>query len=163
MRRMDYYFTYRTRFGVGAVIGDDFGIKYHLLPETDTVKLFNRIRESALGVLQVDETLKSALEAYFNGSRVNIKADLNLSGYSEFTKEVYARTAEISYAHRATYSQIAVLAGSPKGQRAVGNALNKNRFPVFIPCHRVIKADGRCGGWGGKPGWKERLLKLETS
>jgi len=159
---MDYYFTYQTDFGVGAVIGDDFGIKYHLLPETIEAKLFKRLRELTSGVQQENAGLKSSLEAYFRGAGAVLPVELNLGGYSAFAKKVYNSAVAIGYNQTTTYRRLADLAGCPRGQRAVGNALNKNRLPVFIPCHRVIKADGSRGGWGGKPGWKEKLLNLEA-
>ena len=62
-----------------------------------------------------------------------------------------------------TYLEIAKAIGKPKAFRAVGNAVGKNPYPRKIPCHRVIRSDGRLGGYSAKGGIKEkiRLLKSE--
>ncbi len=51
--------------------------------------------------------------------------------------------------------------GGPNAYRAVGSAMARNALPVILPCHRVIKNDGRLGFYGDDPAWKERLLALE--
>ena len=56
-----------------------------------------------------------------------------------------------------SYKQVAELAGSPRAYRAVGNIMNKNRDPK-VPCHRVIRSDGRAGGYNGGTQRKIRLL-----
>ena len=51
--------------------------------------------------------------------------------------------------------------GHPNAYRAVGSAMARNALPVILPCHRVVKNDGRLGHYGDDPAWKERLLALE--
>ncbi len=63
----------------------------------------------------------------------------------KFTKRVLEETRKIPKGSVATYGEIAELAGSPGGARAVGNAMNKNPLGVIVPCHRVIKSNGRVG------------------
>src|SRR3989338_414148 len=61
-----------------------------------------------------------------------------------------------------SYQWVAGAIGSPRAVRAVGQALRKNPYPLIIPCHRVIRSDGRPGGYAGKlDGKKTRLLKRE--
>lgn len=60
-----------------------------------------------------------------------------------------------------TYQQIAVEVGRPNGARAVGGALAHNPFPVIIPCHRVVRADGSLGGYAGGVEMKRSLLQME--
>ena len=60
-----------------------------------------------------------------------------------------------------TYKEVAKLAGSPRAFRAVGNALNKNSDLKTIPCHRVVKSDGRIGGYRHGANKKISLLKKE--
>ena len=63
-----------------------------------------------------------------------------------------------------TYQWIAGQIGRPKAVRAVGQALRKNPFPLIIPCHRVIKSDGKLGGYAGKyDGKKASLLAVEKT
>lgn len=60
-----------------------------------------------------------------------------------------------------TYKWVAEKAGAKGASRAVGNTLNKNPFPIIIPCHRVVNSNGRYGNYAYGPGLKKRLLKLE--
>jgi len=60
-----------------------------------------------------------------------------------------------------SYGRLAELAGDPGAARAVGGAMNRNPFPIVIPCHRVIAADGGLGGFGPGTAWKIKLLELE--
>jgi methylated-DNA-[protein]-cysteine S-methyltransferase len=55
------------------------------------------------------------------------------------------------------------MAGMPRAARFVGNTMANNRYPVFIPCHRVIKSDGSPGGFGGGTALKEKMLALESA
>jgi methylated-DNA-[protein]-cysteine S-methyltransferase len=62
-----------------------------------------------------------------------------------------------------TYLQVAKAVGNPKAVRAVANAIGKNPYPIKIPCHRVIRSDGKLGGYSGPGGVikKKRLLDSE--
>jgi methylated-DNA-[protein]-cysteine S-methyltransferase len=60
-----------------------------------------------------------------------------------------------------TYGAVAKHIGVPRGARAVGNALARNPFPIVIPCHRAIRADGSLGGYRGGLVMKRALLELE--
>ena len=60
-----------------------------------------------------------------------------------------------------SYKWVAARAGAPRASRAVGSALNKNPYPVVIPCHRVIKSDGSIGGYSKGAALKKRLLDSE--
>jgi methylated-DNA-protein-cysteine methyltransferase related protein len=79
-----------------------------------------------------------------------------------FLRSVHAYTARIPRGKVATYGQIAQAIGRPGASRAVGNALNKNRDTKGVPCHRVIRSDGRVGGYAfNGTDAKAKLLKKE--
>lgn len=78
-----------------------------------------------------------------------------------FQGKVYKIVREVPKGKVMTYKQVAKLAGHPKAYRAVGNILNKNPNPKIIPCHRVIKSDGRVGGYRDGAKRKTALLKKE--
>ncbi len=81
---------------------------------------------------------------------------------TEFQKRVFAYVSKIPKGKVTTYEEVARAIGSPKAYRAVGNALRKNPFPGKIPCHRVIRSDGRAGKYLGKDGKKKmRMLAKE--
>jgi O-6-methylguanine DNA methyltransferase len=81
---------------------------------------------------------------------------------SSFKEKVFALVRKISRGDTMTYKQIAVLAGNSKAYRAVGNILNKN-YNKDIPCHRVIRSDGRSGGYNRGSKRKIILLKKEKA
>tara|TARA_B100001175_G_C19292866_1_gene534403 strand:- start:451 stop:732 length:282 start_codon:yes stop_codon:yes gene_type:complete len=85
-----------------------------------------------------------------------------LSG-THFQMKVWNYLKSIPKGKVKTYLEIAKAIGKPKAFRAVGNAVGKNPYPRKIPCHRVIRSDGRLGGYSAKGGIKEkiRLLKSE--
>lgn len=64
-----------------------------------------------------------------------------------FSTQVLNYLTQIPFGKTASYSEVAAALGNPKGARAVGNACRANPFPFLIPCHRVISASGRLGGF----------------
>ncbi len=79
-----------------------------------------------------------------------------------FTKKVLAAVRKIPRGKTATYREIARAAGNPRAYRAVGNILNKN-FSPKIPCHRVVRSDGKIGGYNRGAKKKLMLLKKEKT
>jgi len=77
-----------------------------------------------------------------------------------FTQKVYQIVKNIPKGQTLSYKQVAVLASRPKAYRAVGNILNKN-FDSQIPCHRVIRSDGKIGGYNRGQNKKITLLNQE--
>jgi len=78
---------------------------------------------------------------------------------TKFQDNVYEVVKKIFKGHIMTYKQVAKIIGSPEAARAVGNALNKNRDSK-IPCHRVIRSDGKIGGYReGEKKKRELLIK----
>lgn len=77
-----------------------------------------------------------------------------------FHDRVLAFVKKIPRGSVLTYKEVAKLCGSPKAFRAVGNILNKNHDPK-IPCHRVIRSDGKTGGYNRGAKQKRRLLRQE--
>jgi methylated-DNA-[protein]-cysteine S-methyltransferase len=75
-----------------------------------------------------------------------------------FREKVYKEVSKIPEGKVSTYKRIARLAGRPKAWRAVGNILNKNRSKK-VPCHRIVRSDGRTGGYEG--GNKKKIALLE--
>jgi methylated-DNA-[protein]-cysteine S-methyltransferase len=80
-----------------------------------------------------------------------------------FDRQVYAAARDVPQGETATYGEIAARIGSPGEARAVGKALRRNPFPLVVPCHRVVGADGRLVGFSAGSGvaTKVRILALE--
>jgi methylated-DNA-[protein]-cysteine S-methyltransferase len=102
------------------------------------------------------------LAAYFAGSRARLDAAVDLEGLTEFTQAVLRATRDIPRGQTLTYGQVAAAIGRPRAARAVGQALHHNPVPIFIPCHRVIGADGGLTGFGSGLPVKQALLQLEA-
>jgi methylated-DNA-[protein]-cysteine S-methyltransferase len=86
---------------------------------------------------------------------------LALDRCSDFQRRVLLAERDIPRGWVSTYGRIASHLGIQGGARAVGNALARNPFPILIPCHRAIRADGRLGGFQGGMAMKRSLLMLE--
>lgn len=102
----------------------------------------------------------SELNAYLAGELKVFTLPLAPHG-TAFRQTVWKALCDVPYGQTASYKDIAVAIGNPKACRAVGQANNKNPIPVFIPCHRIIGADGKMVGYGGGLHIKEKLLDLE--
>jgi methylated-DNA-[protein]-cysteine S-methyltransferase len=88
---------------------------------------------------------------------------LTLSSGTVFQKKVWLELSKIPKGETRTYKEIAIAIGRPLAVRAVANACGKNPHPIKIPCHRVIRSDGKLGGYSAPGGTaaKRRLLKEE--
>jgi len=80
---------------------------------------------------------------------------------TKFRRQVFKIVKRIPNGKVMNYKAVAKLAGRPRAWRAVGNILNKNQYPIEIPCHRVIISDGRVGGYIHGARKKTSLLKKE--
>ena len=87
---------------------------------------------------------------------------MKLNG-TKFQLRVWNYLKKIPKGKIKTYKEIAVAIKKPKSSRAVANACSKNPFPITIPCHRVIRSDGKLGGYSARGGasLKKKLLKSE--
>ncbi len=82
--------------------------------------------------------------------------------YPEFYQKVWRECLKIPAGQTSTYGEIARKIGMPKAARAVGSALSKNPFAPTIPCHRVVRKDGKSGGYGAKGGIRKKMRLLKT-
>jgi len=102
--------------------------------------------------------------SYFNDPFASVDAPpLDLNGYTTIEKKVYQALLSIETGTTISYGELAILSGIPGGARFVGNAMAKNRFPIIIPCHRVIKGDGSMGMYTSGAEMKKFLLDHEMS
>jgi len=100
------------------------------------------------------------LKEYFEGTRFSFDLPLKMEG-TEFQIKVWNALLQIPFGETRSYKQIAEAVGNPLGSRAVGNANNKNKISIIVPCHRVIGANGKLVGYEGGLDIKEKLLNLE--
>lgn len=88
---------------------------------------------------------------------------LDLLQGTDFQRRVAKELVAVPFGQTISYQGLARKCDSPRGARAIGNACNKNPFPLLIPCHRVIQSDGTLGGFAVSYEIKRRLLAFESS
>lgn len=107
----------------------------------------------------IDESIDQVREYM---SRERREFDLPLDKQDgEFESKVYNELKNVKFGETITYKELAAKVGKEEGSRAVGNALAKNKFPLIIPCHRVVKSDGNVGNYIGGEDAKKALLAFE--
>ena len=97
-----------------------------------------------------DAEVAKQLDAWFAGKRHSFDVSLDLDGVDGFRRTVLETLAhDVPWGETVSYGELAVLAGRPRAARAVGSAMRNNPLPFVIPCHRVIAAGNKIGGYGG--------------
>jgi len=86
---------------------------------------------------------------------------LDLSNGTTFQRKVWNTLRKIARGQTKSYGEIARAVGKPKAVRAVGSACGANPIPIFVPCHRVLAANKKLGGFSGGLNWKRELLARE--
>jgi O-6-methylguanine DNA methyltransferase len=103
---------------------------------------------------------EAALKKILGGGEPKKFPPLDMAG-TEFQKSVWNALRKISLGKTKSYGEIAQAIGRPKAVRAVGGACGANPVPVLVPCHRVLAANRKLGGFSGGLDWKRSLLKRE--
>ncbi len=101
------------------------------------------------------------LKEYFSGKRTDLNFKLDFSAATEFRRKVFGALVNVKAGQTISYGELARAAGSPNASRAVGSAMAENPLPLAVPCHRVVRSDGRLGGFRGGLDMKRKLLRLE--
>ncbi len=154
--------TFETVLGRCAVRWSERGITRVLLP--------SRSRPLAPAIdngARVPPFVRSAIEGMTNvlaGGFADLREVLlDERGIDELRRAVHAATQEIAPGTTRSYGQVARAIGRPHAAREVGAALARNPFPIIVPCHRVVAANGALTGFSGPGGLatKRRMLELE--
>jgi methylated-DNA-[protein]-cysteine S-methyltransferase len=164
------YAVFNTEWGFFGLIGTEKVLLRTHLPISSRKKLELRLLnnlESAQFDPDYQLRLQQQITSYFQGSYVNFNGSvrLGLDNFTPFTQAVLRACGKIRFGQTTTYGQLAKLADHPKAARAIGQVMAKNPLPLIIPCHRIIRYDGKLGGFSASGGikLKQRLLKLEAS
>jgi len=161
--------TFSTAIGWCGVVWRDDLLLGLQLPEATAILTRNRLarrfpnaidRSPPPAVQTVIEEIKRLIEGHAEDLRA---AALDLDGVPEFNRRVYALARAILPGRTRTYGDIATDLGDLALSRAVGKALGENPFPIVVPCHRVLGAGGKIGGFSANGGaaTKARLLAIE--
>jgi O-6-methylguanine DNA methyltransferase len=156
-----------TAIGGCRVASTEQGLAYVELPHASGRGLGGWLRRCASGADLVEafapnRTAIAQLREFLEGKRAEFDLPLDLRG-TPFQREVWAALLEIPYAETRSYQEVARAVGRPSAARAVGAAVGANPLSLVVPCHRVVTADGKLGGFGGGLELKARLLAMERS
>lgn len=147
---------YNSSIGKLLLLEDEVGIKEIRLIEDANKQEEVEISESDNIKLAIKE-----LEEYFEGKRREFTFNISIKG-TEFQKKVWKELIKIPYGETRSYKEIAKAIGNENSCRAVGNANNKNKLLIVIPCHRVVGKNGSLVGYAYGINKKDYLLKLEN-
>jgi methylated-DNA-[protein]-cysteine S-methyltransferase len=162
-----HYHLCPTTFGHAGILfqTDPFLLKGVFLPRPRKSDLLRRMKEH--GPPRPARNKKALIickeiQAYFEGVPVKTPWELlDLTGLTPLQRTVLKAIAGVPYGEVRSYGQIAAQVGRPRACRFVGTTLSRNPFPIFIPCHRIVRADGSSGGFSGGTDLKQRMLLLE--
>ena len=147
----------RLVVAAGAVTGLYFPGHWHLPPPE---AFGETITEEAARQDQVFASAITELHEYLAGGRREFRIPIATAGDS-FSEQVWALLREIPYGETTTYGELATRLGNPRLAQRVGQCVGRNPVSIFIPCHRVVGADGSLTGYAGGLERKQRLLELE--
>ena len=169
MQKAIKYTIFKTKWGYFGLVGTEYALCRTQLPGPKREKIKSLLLKK-MPAAQFDKSLFRPLQeqiiAYFEGAVINFTdIPVVLDGYSSFLGSVLTACRNIEFGRTITYAGLARKIGRPPAARAVGGALAKNPLPLIIPCHRIIRSDGKIGGFsaiGGKD-LKAKMLKHEQA
>jgi methylated-DNA-[protein]-cysteine S-methyltransferase len=164
------YLIFETASGFCGIAWNSIGITRFQLParsaEATERTLLRRLPDAEPGA-PTHEVLEAiaAVKRYFAGEAVDFSdIRLDLGKQDEFFEQIYAAVRQVGWGHTTTYGTLAKeLRAGPEAARDVGQAMARNPVPLIIPCHRVLAAGGKVGGFSAPGGSvaKIRMLELE--
>ncbi|MBV9505364.1 MAG: methylated-DNA--[protein]-cysteine S-methyltransferase [Acidobacteriia bacterium] len=165
-----HYTTFDTSAGTCAIAWNDIGISRFQLPteRPEEVETWQQRRVPGAVPGSPNSDVSRVIEAairYFDGHLVDFSdAAVDLRGQPEFFAKTYISLRDVPYGKTTTYGELAKSVGEGvERSREVGIAMATNPVPLIIPCHRVLAAGGRLGGFSAPGGTesKTRMLRLE--
>lgn len=167
------YCIFETALGPCGLLWNENAFVRLQLPEKTAAATRRRLLEFEKGkerdVDQSPSWVLSAIEKiqrHLNSGREDLsQIPLDLSTQTDFFRRVYETAKQIPPGRTLTYGDLAERVGVPGGARAIGQAMGKNPFALIVPCHRIVAAGGKMGGfsaWGGAT-TKKQLLDLEAA
>jgi methylated-DNA-[protein]-cysteine S-methyltransferase len=169
MNASSAYALFNTAFGGAGIAWGSAGILAVAYPDATQAAVRAALLKRAAAAVErqpSDEIARviEAIAALFRGEKRDLHfAALDMTAVDAFSAGVYRETRKIAPGEVRTYGEIAQALGGPLLAQRVGQALASNPFPIIVPCHRVIGADGRLVGFSAPGGVaaKRRLLAVE--
>ena len=165
-----FYTLFETSIGLCGLAWHERGVIGFQLPEDDTSRTRNRIAKRFPGIVEVPpppdiQRIIADVTALLQGEARDLSAvPLDMAGVSDFDRRVYEIARSIPPGRVLTYGEVGSRLGI-NNARAIGQSLGRNPFAVIVPCHRVVAADGKLGGFSANGGamTKRRLLAIEDA
>ena len=163
-----WFTTFRTDLGWICVVWQDDAVARLTFGHRTSKQASEAANPQANRLPSMNRTQRDFIERlkdYASGSPQSFHdIPLTRRGFSRFRCQVTDACRRIPWGATRTYSQLAEMAGSRKAARAVGRVMASNPFPLIVPCHRVVAAGGRLGGFSAPDGlkMKQRLLDMES-
>jgi methylated-DNA-[protein]-cysteine S-methyltransferase len=164
----DQYLIFETAGGFCGIAWNGGGIKRFQLPaktaEATQGNLLRRLpgAEPGAPTAEIAEAVVAA-KRYFDGEPIDFSHfRLDLAGQDVFFEKIYVAARRVAWGRTTTYGTLAKeVGGGPEAARDVGQAMAKNPVPLIIPCHRVLAAGGKVGGFSAPGGSDAKLRMLE--
>lgn len=161
------YSIFKTQWGWFGLLGSEKGLIRTCLPvafkEAAQQRLLSGI-PAAAPAKKTYRQLEEQIICYYKGIPVDFSGiTVCLEGLTQFQRDILILLRTVKYGQTISYSELARLAGCPRGARAIGAVMAVNPVPLIIPCHRVIKQDGSLGYFSAAGGvdTKKRMLQME--
>jgi len=164
--RATAFALFDTPVGTCGIAWSDHGIAGIQLPELDVPATRVRLQQRFPNAKEVEPTSEISetirrIVALLRGERIDLTdVIVDMTSIPEFEREVYVAAREIPAGATKTYGEIAKRIGHPTQAREVGVALARNPFAIVVPCHRVVAANGKTGGFSAGGGIKTKLKLL---
>jgi len=163
------YSLFQTASGTCGVVWGEQGLKGVHLPDANPARTRTSVARRFPGAVLAEPPADvrrciDGIVALLRGEKRDLREIvLDFDGVPAFNRRVYELARTIGPGATLTYGDIALRLGSPGTARAVGQALGQNPWPIVVPCHRVLAADGRMGGFSAPGGvaTKRRMLEIE--
>jgi methylated-DNA-[protein]-cysteine S-methyltransferase len=166
--KMTHYHVFETNLGFAAIVWGEKGITRFRLPFPDRASAEAQFKGKATAeappssiAAVVDQAMR-----YFAGEQIDFSPiDLDLSGVDRERRPIYDALRKVKFGETITYGELAKRARvtAPQAAQDVGIAMARNPVPLIIPCHRVLAAGGKLGGFSapGRTETKQKMLALE--
>lgn len=164
-----HYALFETAIGPCGIAWEPRGVLAVLLPEKDEAAIRARLLRKLPGAVEAPPppSIRRAIDgivALLAGEARDLSGvSLDMGAVPAFNRRVYEVARAIGPGRTLSYGEVAQKLGDPALARDVGQALGANPFPIVVPCHRVVAAGGRLGGFSARGGaaTKLRLLEIE--
>lgn len=156
-----------TAIGACAVVWGEGGLLGVMLPEANAAATRARLQRrwgdsrELVPPADVQRSVDRIGRVLCGQADALLDIELDMVAVPPFNQRVFASARNIRPGTTLTYGQLAAQLGEPNAARAVGQALGANPFPIVVPCHRVLGAGGRAGGFSANGGTRTKLRLLE--